>query len=127
MASGSWKEIKLWEIQRLHCFKTLKGHEHYVRCLEQLKENSILISGSQDQTIKFWDINHGTCLKTVHAHDDVIWCLQRLPNNQFASGSFDTLIKIWTNDNDIKENQSEFYSECKAIYAIFIYSLNDIK
>ena len=66
--------IKLWKInkeQEFKCFKTLKGHEHEVSCVEFLKPNGDhLISCSRDQSIRIWDTNSGFLLQTLNQRNE---------------------------------------------------------
>jgi len=57
LASCSWdKSIKLWDITKGSCIRTLNGHSSYVNAIIEAP-NSILISGSWDKTVRLWDLN----------------------------------------------------------------------
>ena len=64
-----------------------------VRCLEQLKSNGNLISGSYDQTIKMWNVEREES-KTLECQIAVL-CLKQLTSNKIACGCIDSSIKIW--------------------------------
>ena len=94
-ASGSWKEIKIWNIDdNGRCVKILKGHTSWIYDLVSLPNGS-LVSCSSDKKIKLWNIEQGFCTKTLNGHTDLVYCLLILNNGNLASGSKDTTIKIW--------------------------------
>ena len=64
-----------------------------VRCLEQLKSNGNLISGSYDQTIKMLNVEREES-KTLECQSAVL-CLKQLTSNKIACGCIDSSIKIW--------------------------------
>lgn len=94
------KTIKVWDIVKDTCIKTLSGHTQQVNCLLHLKEIDVykVISGSEDMSIKIWDLkNNDKCLKTLSFHTDAINSITNFPDydkNIIASGSSDKDIKI---------------------------------
>jgi len=96
------KTIKVWDIMRDTCLKTLSGHTQQVNCLLQLKEVDIyqIISGSEDTTIKVWDLKsqeYFKCVKTLNFHSDAVNSITNFPDydkNIIASGGSDKNIKI---------------------------------
>ncbi|PCI36007.1 MAG: hypothetical protein COB50_05195 [Thiotrichales bacterium] len=98
-ASGSLKEIKIWEMKKgffgfkCKCLKTLSGHSDSVRSLVAL-DNGMLASGSNDGTIKLWEISSGKCLRTLTGHSNYVESLVALDNGMLASGTEEE-IKIW--------------------------------
>jgi len=69
--SGSWDHsIKLWDLKKGQCLKTLESHSNWINCLLILKSTpDELISGSCDKTIKIWSLNNGKCKKTLKDGD----------------------------------------------------------
>ena len=59
--------------------------------------SSNLIAGvTVDKLIRVWDINTGEEVKLiVTSHTDTIFTIIKLNNNQVATGSLDSTIKIW--------------------------------
>jgi WD40 repeat protein len=95
--------IKIWQITREFTleFQREMRHDRNVKCLMYLPESSYLISGSDDLTIRIWAYLNGQLLRTLTNQSRVcslIW----LRNNQFASGSCDDMIKIWTIEDAIE-------------------------
>ena len=67
----------------------------YGACM--LNEN-IILTGDNESTIREWKIEGGNLIlisQKRKAHNDWILTLLNIGNRYIASGSFDTLIKIW--------------------------------
>ena len=94
IASGSWGEIKIWDLDSGACLQTLNGHLSWVTGLVCLP-NGNLVSCSEDETLKVWDLDGGECLQTLTGHSDSVECLVLLNNGHVASCSCDETIKIW--------------------------------
>lgn len=94
-----WKEIYKdrfkvgtnWKYGRCTT-KVFKGHSNGIMCL-QFNE-TILATGSYDNTIKIWDIETGEEIRTLQGHDSGIRCLQ-FDDTKLISGSIDRTVKIW--------------------------------
>ncbi|KAJ3073761.1 U3 small nucleolar RNA-associated protein 13 [Podochytrium sp. JEL0797] len=116
LASGSKDNSSLiWgyneEERKFSLVGSCVGHTEAVGAVAfSQKENSFLISGSQDRTIKFWDIsklekqaatsNEPIKLKskyTFQAHEKDINSIAVAPNDRiFATGSQDKTAKVWS-------------------------------
>ena len=94
LASSSYGEIKIWNLESGESLQTLNGHSE--RCIRGLVylPNRNLVSCSVDKTIKVWDLARGECIQTLTGHSQVN-CIILLRNGQLASGSVDKSIKIW--------------------------------
>lgn len=74
LASGrSDLTIRLWDVATRQCLKVLEGHTSTIKSVIFITANpsapreeqqSILASGSLDETIRLWDVQTGECLKT---------------------------------------------------------------
>ena len=94
VASGTNKDIFIWDINTGECIRTLKGHTNWVKFLIEMSDGT-LVSCSQDKTVKCWDLNNGMCVKTLNGHTNLVFCILLLKSGDLASGSADTTIKIW--------------------------------
>jgi WD40 repeat protein len=95
-ASGSLDFfIKVWELEKNECSRTLVGHTDSVNALIRLTDIR-MASGSADKTIRLWDISTFQCLRVLTGHSDGILCLVQLKNLKLMSGSRDKTIKIWS-------------------------------
>ena len=53
VVSGSYKTLKMWNVNTGVCEMTLEGHSDGVECLVQLADGRV-VSGSRDKTLKVW-------------------------------------------------------------------------
>lgn len=75
--------------------KTLKGHINVIYALISFSSQSLLASGSQDNTIKIWNTTSLTLLFTLKNHKSGIQSLVQLNESVLASASYDTTIRLW--------------------------------
>ena len=81
MVTGSRDNtIKLWDT-RGTCFKTLIGHDNWVRALVFHPGGKYLISVADDKSLRCWDLSQdGKCVKELKdLHDHFISCLGWAP------------------------------------------------
>jgi WD40 repeat protein len=96
LASGSYCEIKIWDMITTQCLNTFKGHDSWIYTLAITSDGKKLISGSDDNSIKIWNIRSGLCIKTLIGHNCAVKTLLVTPNGKnIISGSDDKTIKIW--------------------------------
>lgn len=93
LASGSYKEIKLWDPNNGLLIRRLLNHTDFVTSLKAL-DNQTMASASDDKTIKIWNTINGILLKTLTGQTCNIEALTLLPNSLLAS-SCDSTIKLW--------------------------------
>ena len=61
---GSDFKIRIWNLDKSECVKTLAAHSAHITSLEFVVPN-LLVSGSSDGTLKVWNIQNGTCEHTI--------------------------------------------------------------
>ena len=98
IATGSYREIKIWkkEENKLQLITTLTEHSADVNTLIGLKNNS-LVSGSSDRTIKIWNqINDSTfeCINTLKQQNSEIYSLVEFESTLLISGDYNGWIYI---------------------------------
>ena len=54
VASGSYREVKLWDVTSGECLQTLEGHSHYVNSVSFSPDGTKVASGSSGD-IKIWE------------------------------------------------------------------------
>ena len=66
VASGSYREVKLWDVTSGECLQTLEGHSYLVWSVSFSPDGTKVASGSYDKTIKIWeDPRHGELKVTM--------------------------------------------------------------
>jgi len=131
LISGSKdNSIKLWDLSKGICIRTLYGHTNSVNCLLVLSQNQ-LASGSNDNSIIIWDLSKGTCLKTLNWNLNTVTSLVRLSNKLIISGSLDNSIKVWDIQTDkyietiYKENISKRHSKYNIPHLKCLLKINN--
>lgn len=85
--------IKVWDLVKGQCKRTLYGHKLFVYAVQMLK-SGLLASCSLDRTIKIWDVKSETCVRTF-ADSSFISCIKQTSDDVLMSGSFEGYIKLW--------------------------------
>eukprot|EP01006_Ploeotia_vitrea_P001847 TRINITY_DN105784_c0_g1_i1.p1 TRINITY_DN105784_c0_g1~~TRINITY_DN105784_c0_g1_i1.p1 ORF type:complete len:629 (-),score=61.91 TRINITY_DN105784_c0_g1_i1:243-2129(-) len=85
---------QVWWDGDIHEVHTLKGHTHYVLCLQFNLQTMTLITGSGDNNVRVWDMDTGTCTKILYGHTGFVCCLQ-FEDNLLVTGSKDTKMMLW--------------------------------
>ena len=101
LVSASDNEITIWNLSNFKRIKTIVATDqsNMITCVIQFK-NSLLISGSTNSNISIWNIIDGELVNTLSGHTSTVMCLALL-SNEFASGSEDTSIRLWTNNGQL--------------------------
>ncbi|MXV73512.1 hypothetical protein F4Z99_04440 [Candidatus Poribacteria bacterium] len=106
LASGSFKEIRLWNLNTDQPIPTsvFHGHQDIVTTLAFSPDSKTLASTSFHGTILLWDVETGQPLHSLPAHTDSITTLTFSPDNQtLASGGYwsrdaESTIHLWNTD-----------------------------
>ena len=96
LASYFNKDLKIWDYEKHQCTQLNHSHQNYISFLFEYKEHNIL-SCSYDGEIEFWNINDNNKQKKGKIkrwHEGNISSVILFGNN-FISGGYDNLIKIW--------------------------------
>ena len=89
--SGSHdRTVRLWDVERRSCLRTLAGHEHWVTSVSLSADGRLALSGGHDRTVRLWDARGGSCLRTLEGHDDCVTSVCLSADGRLAlSGSRD--------------------------------------
>lgn len=107
--------LNLWTVSGKHVL-TIPGHEAAIKAVSWISlddKTGVFVSASQDQTVMIWEWNIGSnaveCIQICKGHERGIDCVSVDPTGQkFASGSWDTMLKIW--------------SACKLIHSFNVFN-----
>ena len=66
--------IKLWDLSKLECIVSLRGHEKEISCLIVNKITNQIFSGGIDGTVRCWDVEKCNCTATLELSQPVM-CL----------------------------------------------------
>ncbi len=96
LASGTWKNVSLWDLQQDKSPRPLAGHESWVTTIAFSRDGKFLASGSGDKLVKIWDPAEGKTLATLNGHTRGVSCAAFSPDGRLlATGSWDKTIKLW--------------------------------
>jgi len=98
--TGGKQKIKVWDLELVDFKSEWKAHEDIVTCLLMAKNDTRLISGSQDNQIKIWEyvegVNDLAPLNTLFGHLGVINSIKLTIDEKYLiSGGSDKTIRIW--------------------------------
>jgi WD40 repeat protein len=91
LISGSYKNIKLWDMDSYMCIKTVEAHEGRINCL-LLLHGGYLVTGSSDSKIKIWNMVNFECINVIEGHDEKVKSLAILKDYRIVSASEDRMI-----------------------------------
>lgn len=111
-AQGSWilsgcydNTLNLWTMKGEHKL-TIPGHDAPVKDVAWVSldaQTGVFASASQDQTVMIWEWNIANnsveCVQVCKGHERGVDCIDVSQDKQrLATGSWDTLLKIWSAD-----------------------------
>ncbi|CAG7833242.1 unnamed protein product [Allacma fusca] len=93
----------------------LLGHKGPV-CSISSTEDSILITGSWDESAKLWE--NQNCIASLEGHGAAVWAVASLPgvNKNFLTGSADKEIRFWNGSQMVKTYTG--HTDCVRTLAI---------
>lgn len=96
LASVAPDKVNLWDVASGRLVHTLVGHSTLVSSATFSPDNTIVASGSWDNTIKLWDAASGRELATLTGHTNWISSVTFSPDGtMLASGAADGTVKLW--------------------------------
>ncbi len=100
ISSSLDETIKVWDIAKGECLKSLKCDENDIYLCLAINEANQLVTGSLNRKINVWDLESGESVKSFNGHDDKINALVFTKDGRLISGSGDRQIKIWNIDQE---------------------------
>ena len=94
-ASGSFREIRLWDTVTGTHIRTLTGHTDWVNSVAFSPDGNTIASGSGDKTVRLWDAATGENTRTLTDHTDWVNSVAFSPDgNTIASGGRDKTVRL---------------------------------
>nr|MCU0474684.1 LpqB family beta-propeller domain-containing protein [Anaerolineae bacterium] len=76
--------------------KILHGHKNSVRCVAYAPDQTLIASGSTDNSILVWDAHNGALRGLLTGHTDVVNSVQFSPDGRWLlSSSSDKTVRVW--------------------------------
>lgn len=89
--------VQILDVASRAILRNFRGHKKpaHVCCFG--KEPAQVFSASDDKTLRCWDLASQKEVLTIKAHKDFVrcGCINETNTNQFVTGSYDHLVKIW--------------------------------
>ncbi len=101
LASGSFREVHIWDVKTGALLDRLKGFAHNVVCLAFSPDNKLLATGggapTQDGEIKFFEVGSWKQKGEVkNGHSDTVYGICFSPDStKIVSGSADRFVKVF--------------------------------
>jgi serine/threonine protein kinase len=100
LASGSDRQITIWDLDTLQIIANFQGHIQAVKSVAFSPDHKVLATASDDKTIKLWDLAGFQEISTLVGHSQAVKSVVFSPDGQIlASGSWDKTIKLWDAHN----------------------------
>ncbi len=101
LATAISNEITVWDVQSGKPVVSGQGHTAWIVCLAYSPNQTMIASGSRDETIRLWDSATGQCLKTLSCSGSWVQTLMFSPDGRsLVSGDSDGVIRVW----DVEKN-----------------------
>lgn len=96
LATAISNEVVVWDICQGKQLFAGQGHTAWILCLTYSPDQTMIASGSRDETIRLWDAETGQCLKTLACPGSWIQTLTFSPDGEYlVSGGSDGEICVW--------------------------------
>lgn len=102
------EEMQLWAGDLSNMKKHVWKDVHFatVDTVKLLNKGKIAVSGSRDRSLAVWDVNNESATPLDHshtAHSGWIWSLASHEDNSFYSCSWDSTVKLWDIQPQLRE------------------------
>jgi len=96
VSGGADGTLRLWDLTRGQCLRTLQGHKSWVQGVDVDWEQMMALSASDDFTLRLWNLETGVCQHALCGHTASVLCLVAdWAGKRALSGSYDRCIRVW--------------------------------
>ncbi len=103
--SGSYRDLKVWDLEFGIERFTLTGHFAEVNCVAITPDGRLAVSGTdlRENSIKVWNLRTGKELFTLKGHSSRVFSVAITSDGRRAvSASADNMIKVWDLENGVE-------------------------
>jgi len=100
--------IRLWDLEKMECLVSLRGHDEQVNCVTVNKATDQIFSGGADGTIQCWDMEKCMCVDRKELSSPVL-CLVS-DDHIFAAGLENGYVVIWDLYTHLELRRMEVFS-----------------
>jgi tricorn protease-like protein len=121
LALGTFKEVRLVEVETGKIVATLPGEAEDVRAVAFSPDGKLLAAAgglpARSGEVKIWDVEKRAPLRTIVGHADCIYAVEFAPDGKaVATASYDKLIKLW--DVESGKEIRTLKDHIDAVYAL---------
>ena len=121
LALGTFKEVRLVEVESGKVVATLPGAAEDVRAVAFSPDGKLLAAAgglpARNGEVKIWDVEKRLALRTIVGHADCIYAVEFAPDGKsLATASYDKLIKLW--DVESGKEIRTLKDHIDAVYAL---------
>jgi WD40 repeat protein len=95
LALGSWREVSLWNFLEKMEPRNLGWHQDWVWGLDFSPDDSMIASGSWDNTVRIWNVPDRTLIKVLPYHIDNVYSVAFSPSGDLLATSSWHSIHVW--------------------------------
>ena len=128
--------IKVWDLERRCCVRTLRGHEGAVKCVATFglhrgggggfNTGVRVLSGGSDKMVRVWDLGTGQCVHSMKGHTGGITSCAVFAHGSGGrraelclTGSEDESLRVWDLDHGECVKVLKGHDECVTCCAVY--------
>jgi WD40 repeat protein len=97
IASGSLREVQVWNATSGKKVSSYRGHEGWVRAIAWSSDGKRIASTSEDKAVQIWEAAKGKQIATYRGHTDWISIVLWSPDGKhIVSASKDNSVQVWS-------------------------------
>ncbi|KAG1041392.1 hypothetical protein G6F25_004011 [Rhizopus arrhizus] len=118
------QEIHLWDLDTLelaHKYSGQKQKEYIIRSTIGGIDESLILSGSEDNLVYIWSRDQETLLDALEGHESTVNCISWCPVEpmQYVSAGDDSTIRVW--------GAKKLYLQNKSRVQIWLFEKSDLR